>query len=154
MPRFAGASPDRRCNVKCPIHGAPMQVVCNDAVSGHQCEECDGVFYPGSYVRAFRLNYHSDALEDLSALGEGRPGHLTCPACNTDMRLLDVAEVEIDHCPRCGGIWFDQYELESVIDRVGTRPRSRALISVDGLSELPNELRSLLILFFRGGGGC
>jgi Zn-finger nucleic acid-binding protein len=30
------------------------------------------------------------------------------------MRLRNKYEVEIDHCPRCRGVWLDRGELEKV----------------------------------------
>ncbi len=32
------------------------------------------------------------------------------------MITLELAEVEIDHCVQCGGIWLDAGELESLLD--------------------------------------
>lgn len=38
-----------------------------------------------------------------------------CPRCNVEMKLLNVKDVEIDACPSCAGIWFDQNELDKII---------------------------------------
>jgi uncharacterized protein len=35
-----------------------------------------------------------------------------CPKCKTDMVVLELDQVEIDHCVTCGGIWLDKGELE------------------------------------------
>ncbi|MGM0607426.1 MAG: zf-TFIIB domain-containing protein [Candidatus Muiribacteriota bacterium] len=38
---------------------------------------------------------------------------LKCPACENDMTNLQVQDVTVDLCKNgCGGIWFDNYELE------------------------------------------
>ena len=40
---------------------------------------------------------------------------MKCPACETDMSQLTVAEVEVDVCKGgCGGVWFDNYELRKL----------------------------------------
>lgn len=39
---------------------------------------------------------------------------LSCPNCSTDMMLTNKFGVEIDHCPRCKGVWLDRGELEKV----------------------------------------
>lgn len=39
---------------------------------------------------------------------------LRCPNCTTDMMLTKKFGVEIDHCPRCKGVWLDRGELEKV----------------------------------------
>ncbi len=37
---------------------------------------------------------------------------MDCPVCKNAMITLELAEVEIDHCIDCGGIWLDAGELE------------------------------------------
>ncbi len=41
---------------------------------------------------------------------------MDCPACRNAMITLELAEVEIDHCVDCGGIWLDAGELELLMD--------------------------------------
>lgn len=42
---------------------------------------------------------------------------MQCPKCNT--RALDAARVrgvEVDQCPECRGIWFDEAELANLLE--------------------------------------
>ncbi len=39
---------------------------------------------------------------------------LRCPNCTTEMMLSTKNGVEIDHCPRCRGVWLDRGELEKI----------------------------------------
>lgn len=44
---------------------------------------------------------------------------MTCPSCNYDMQKLSVTtnsggRFDIDHCGRCGGTWFDPYEINRI----------------------------------------
>ncbi|VTT99616.1 Uncharacterized protein OS=Sulfurospirillum deleyianum (strain ATCC 51133 / DSM 6946 / 5175) GN=Sdel_0569 PE=4 SV=1: zf-TFIIB [Gemmataceae bacterium] len=41
----------------------------------------------------------------------------TCPVCTSALMAADRQGVEIDHCPRCRGVWLDRGELEKIIDR-------------------------------------
>ena len=41
---------------------------------------------------------------------------MDCPACKKAMITLELADVEIDHCFHCGGIWLDGGELELLMD--------------------------------------
>lgn len=41
---------------------------------------------------------------------------MDCPACKKAMITLELADVEIDHCISCGGIWLDSGELELLLD--------------------------------------
>lgn len=40
---------------------------------------------------------------------------MDCPVCKNAMITLELAEVEIDHCTDCGGIWLDAGELELLL---------------------------------------
>lgn len=39
-----------------------------------------------------------------------------CPICKTHLRIIEAAGLELDQCPDCHGIWFDQNELRPFID--------------------------------------
>ena len=41
---------------------------------------------------------------------------LPCPKCNVEMVEVRFQEVDIDRCPRCGGIWFDAGEDDKLIN--------------------------------------
>lgn len=40
---------------------------------------------------------------------------MDCPVCKNAMITLELADVEIDHCIYCGGIWLDAGELELLL---------------------------------------
>jgi Zn-finger nucleic acid-binding protein len=40
---------------------------------------------------------------------------MDCPVCKNAMITLELAEVEIDYCTDCGGIWLDTGELELLL---------------------------------------
>ncbi len=40
---------------------------------------------------------------------------MNCPVCREPMIVLELDEVEIDHCISCGGIWLDAGELELLL---------------------------------------
>ena len=40
---------------------------------------------------------------------------MDCPTCRSAMITLELADVEIDHCTVCGGIWLDSGELEQLL---------------------------------------
>ncbi len=41
---------------------------------------------------------------------------MDCPVCKEPMIVLELDEVEIDHCLACQGIWLDAGELELLLD--------------------------------------
>jgi Zn-finger nucleic acid-binding protein len=40
---------------------------------------------------------------------------MDCPTCHNAMITVELADVEIDHCTVCGGIWLDSGELERLL---------------------------------------
>jgi len=40
---------------------------------------------------------------------------MDCPICRNAMITLELADVEVDHCTDCGGIWLDAGELEQLL---------------------------------------
>jgi len=43
---------------------------------------------------------------------------MQCPKCNNPMEKQKIESVEIDVCPHCAGVWFDQDELRKAKDYV------------------------------------
>lgn len=52
---------------------------------------------------------------------------MRCPACGTRLVEVERAEVLIDACPECRGVWLDRGEL----DRLLARERQTMLVGVD-----------------------
>lgn len=44
---------------------------------------------------------------------------MKCPIDNNDLQTIDRNGVEIDHCPKCRGVWLDRGELDKIIERAG-----------------------------------
>lgn len=42
---------------------------------------------------------------------------MDCPKCHESMEAGNIENVEIDKCPKCNGIWFDQDELRQAKDQ-------------------------------------
>ena len=41
---------------------------------------------------------------------------MQCPQCQQEMHTIEMDASTIDECNQCGGIWFDQGELEEVFE--------------------------------------
>lgn len=43
---------------------------------------------------------------------------MNCPVCPEQTLVISSREgVEIDHCPKCRGVWLDRGEIDKIIDR-------------------------------------
>jgi Zn-finger nucleic acid-binding protein len=50
---------------------------------------------------------------------------MDCPVCKNAMITLEIADVEIDYCTDCGGIWLDAGEMELLL---GERGKAKQLL--------------------------
>ena len=39
---------------------------------------------------------------------------MQCPVCDVRLATSDRQGVEVDHCPRCRGVWLDRGELDQL----------------------------------------
>lgn len=46
---------------------------------------------------------------------------MNCPVCDKPMVVLEIDQVEVDHCLACGGTWLDAGELELLLDGAANR---------------------------------
>jgi len=43
---------------------------------------------------------------------------MECPACSRQLKQMEVGEIVVDVCENgCGGIWFDNYEIQKVDEK-------------------------------------
>jgi hypothetical protein len=49
---------------------------------------------------------------------------MQCPVCDVRLAVSERQGVEIDHCPRCRGVWLDRGELDKLIERAAVGGRS------------------------------
>jgi len=66
--------------------------------------------------------------------------HLTCPKCSDEMKLVEFQGVNVDRCMHCGGIWFDQSELNKIDQLDG----SEKLDTRARFAQVTNEARDLV----------
>jgi Zn-finger nucleic acid-binding protein len=65
---------------------------------------------------------------------------MDCPVCKNAMITLELAEVEIDYCTMCKGIWLDAGELEMLLDDDGKAKKLIESFSKDtGSNEKPRQ---------------
>lgn len=41
---------------------------------------------------------------------------MKCPKCDDSLALIEVRGTKVDKCPACRGIWFDEKELEAILE--------------------------------------
>lgn len=45
---------------------------------------------------------------------------MKCPRCSSAMETVQVEDIQIDRCTKCGGLWFDEFELAELTAKEGS----------------------------------
>lgn len=56
--------------------------------------------------------------------------YMCCPKCGMKMTTSNLADVEIDVCPDCGGIYLDSGELGKILENSKRNPVLDRLMSI------------------------
>ncbi len=54
-----------------------------------------------------------------------------CPVCKQSMIVLEVEEIEVDHCLSCGGVWLDGGELELLLEGAKEKDALLSSLAID-----------------------
>ncbi len=106
--------------MNCVACNEPMVVLELHGIELDYCLACRGIWLDsgeiellmGSATNADRL------LADLSEGANRHRGRRKCPICLKRMDVVTIGEgkqVQVDHCRRGHGLWFDRGELESIL---------------------------------------
>lgn len=60
---------------------------------------------------------------------------MICPTCREVMIVVEQDKIELDHCTKCGGVWFDAGELELMLESMGLDSGALTLAQIVGLPE-------------------
>jgi Zn-finger nucleic acid-binding protein len=64
---------------------------------------------------------------------------MNCPVCDVPMVVLEMDQIEIDHCLQCGGVWLDAEEMDLLLDGSEGREEIRRRATV--VSDSPEKKR-------------
>jgi Zn-finger nucleic acid-binding protein len=113
--------------MQCPRCRLPLTDVELDGVRAARCARCQGMWLPRSAFK--HAVEHEDAEAGWLAFElwgdtgrfRGQRGDLACPRCAKTMVRLAYgdADVLIDVCPDCEGVWLDARELERTVHALG-----------------------------------
>ena len=105
---------ERRIDVEylleCPHDGRAMEKVDVDGVTIDRCASCGGTWFDAKELRRVA---HDKELEKLATrlpmVKVVSP--FRCPRCGHECVEGHVADVEVDTCTTCNGVWLDKGEL-------------------------------------------
>lgn len=84
------------------------------------CGRCHGTFFDsGEMFMAAGISADPSTWDREETGGVVKVGALPCPRCESLMKAQDVTHdgkhVEVDRCGKCGGIWLDKGELDTIV---------------------------------------
>lgn len=95
-----------------------MDVFVQIGVEIDQCNDCGGVWLDNDEWRALTRGRGDNAIE-LKVI-RLEPTGLPCPRCRGKLHEgthSHYPDFKIDHCPECGGSFFDRGELARLLAR-------------------------------------
>ena len=95
----------------CPVCKESMLILEYENIELDYCPSCEGSWMDTGELELL-LDTPSQIL-DLSDLPKSTRSKRHCPRCRKRMRVTQLPddEIEVDICPRDGGIWLDKGEL-------------------------------------------
>ncbi|MFC3178316.1 zf-TFIIB domain-containing protein [Undibacterium amnicola] len=113
--------------MQCPIDSTPLIQDSSGIENLHRCDECKGTFIGGnifSEIHAFSaMENHKRANGSGSFIQRSDKAELSCPKDGKPMHTVIFKSVEIDVCPTCHSVWFDNGEVEKINAQVAMAKR-------------------------------
>ncbi|MDH4044391.1 MAG: zf-TFIIB domain-containing protein [Gemmatimonadota bacterium] len=63
--------------------------------------------------RAARLR---QSAEIEAQMAERRSHFMKCPRCGADLKIEHYSGIEVERCPECHGLWFDEGEAQRLVE--------------------------------------
>jgi len=107
--------------MNCPVCKEPMLVLELDKIEIDHCINCGGIWLDnGELELLLETKEERNRLKDLFKEAESvKERSYSCPICGKRMNKVFVGEerkVIIDKCKKNHGLWFDQGELQKVVE--------------------------------------
>lgn len=91
----------------CPRHSTALAETHVGELRVWHCATCSGMWLPAGAFHAH--------VGHVSVIGRGRPAGLLCPRDAQPLTAVIHRGIEVDVCGTCGGIWFDNGELQKIV---------------------------------------
>lgn len=116
--------------MKCPVCSNALRELQAGEIRVDACQNgCGGIWFDNFEFKKVDEQHESvgEALLDIERNPDATVDYSAgreCPRCEGQPMLKHCVsakqEVEVDECPRCGGIWLDAGELRAIRDQYAT----------------------------------
>lgn len=111
---------DRKKDLQCPRDKSLMKAHEVGEAVLDTCGKCGGQFFDsGELFAALGIKADPSYWDRPETGGVVKTTDIHCPSCETVMLAqevkYDTEQVEIDRCGKCGGIWLDKGESDTIM---------------------------------------
>ncbi|MGE0489906.1 MAG: zf-TFIIB domain-containing protein [Vulcanimicrobiota bacterium] len=118
----------------CPACETNSLTALTDPTTGLEidsCADCHGLWFDGNELSQLfpsRTLHHRLTSGEASLPPSQDEQQRPCPRCRQAMEKTAVADLSLDVCRLCQGIWFDRGELSALLDKVKNGLRGDPLV--------------------------
>ena len=137
--------------MKCPSCRTDLTPLDFKGITLDHCDKCDGLWFDkGELERAKneedrKLKGFDFPLWAESEKVTASAGERLCPKCNDSMSVINYAgyaDIPIDMCPICQGVWLDKGELKKIVSHLEELKKELSLASY--FKDFEEEAKQLL----------
>jgi len=112
--------------MKCPACSGPLRQKSAGGITLDLCYGgCGGIWFDRSELERMdpraTISLHTVWRDPNSKVSSTQPR--VCPSCLNEVlerkRFSEMVRVEVDQCPRCGGLWLDEGEFSRIYKATG-----------------------------------
>ncbi|MDQ7822327.1 MAG: zf-TFIIB domain-containing protein [Candidatus Eremiobacteraeota bacterium] len=63
------------------------------------------------------IEKHKHELEQKKLEEQKKLHHMKCPKCGSDLMEIEFMDIMLDKCKKCGGVWFDKGEVQTLMKK-------------------------------------
>ena len=116
--------------MKCPVCENELTRKIIGQITVDVCENgCGGIWFDDEEIRKFDEEHETDGKLLLNIRRDSKikidsSARRKCPKCENIVMMRHFfsvkREIEVDECPKCGGIWLDAGELSAIREQFST----------------------------------
>ncbi|RPJ07240.1 MAG: hypothetical protein EHM28_07830 [Spirochaetaceae bacterium] len=108
--------------VDCALHYEVLmdKTMCGPGLEVDRCKRCGGIWLDrDEMIRLSELGrFYATGLDKPGEVPAEKNPDRKCPHCKQTLaakKVEKLGNVELDECPKCGGVWCDHGELMAVM---------------------------------------
>ncbi|MCO4783857.1 MAG: zf-TFIIB domain-containing protein [Candidatus Cloacimonetes bacterium] len=104
----------------CPECNIDLSEKTLDNCTVDYCSKCHGYFFDSKELEKASTNRKSQQVINATSTKQNEIQRRVrnCPSCKYKMSIKEKANIEIDRCLSCGGVWLDGGEFQKISEKI------------------------------------